>query len=264
LAGVGVEAQPPGTPKPGWAVDYGEQRCALVRTAAGDDPLTLAIRMIPGKGSPEVILAKRRWEGSGLIGAKAVSLRFEPSGRAIPAKALWVPNRAGLGDLLQLDDIPPDFIATFAASARIEVSKAGAAVLDFPIPGAARAAQALRDCNSALLRAWGIDEAANAALQRQPVAIGGFGSWVDDSDYPRTAIDRNSSGQVVVRLNVDQAGRLSDCVVVATSGSSALDEQTCFVFRKRAHFEPALGPDGKPVATALVQTIVWMVSSTPK
>jgi TonB family protein len=259
LLGASAGAQPAGPRKAGWAIDYGAQRCALIRTAEGEDPLTLAIRMIPGRGSPEIILAKRNWDGTGLIGASSVILRFSPSGRELRADAVWLPNQAGVGDLLQLGGIPSDFIDLFAATVRIDVVRKRGTVLVFPIPGAARAAQALRDCNSDLLRAWGVDEAALSALQRPATPIGSELDWFSGSDYPNSAYDRRSRGIVVVRLNVDASGRLADCAVVATSDSSALDAQTCVSIRKRARFEPALGPEGKPVSTAFIRTVAWVI-----
>jgi TonB family protein len=257
LAAAAAPNDPPR--KPGWAIDYGAQRCALVRTGAGEDPLTLAIRMIPGRGQPEVIAARRGWGGTGFVGATSVNLVFAPSNRSFDAKALWLPNRLGLGDLLQLDGLPEDFIDLFAASTSVELRSRGKPGIAFPIPGAGRAVKALRDCNSALLAAWGVDEKAMAQLRQGAKPIGSFGSWIQESDFPRVALNQGISGTVVVRIDVDSKGALTGCSVVAGSGNLALDSQTCTSFRKRGRFEPAIGLDGKPVPISFVQTVVWLV-----
>jgi TonB family protein len=257
LAGAAPPPDPVPPRKPGWAIDYGAQRCALVRTGEGEDPLTLAIRMIPGHSRPEVILARRDWRDTRLIGARTVTFVMVPSGRVIEAQALWVPNRLGLGDILQLDGLPDDFIDAFAGAAAVELRNRGKTVLNFPVPAAARAVRALRDCNTALLAAWGVDAEALAALRRQAKPIGDLSGWT--SDYPHVALGQSISGTVVVRLDVSAAGAVTGCAAVAGSGSLALDSQTCTSFLRRGRFEPALGADGKPVAISIVQTVIWMV-----
>lgn len=258
LAGAAPSPDPSPPRKPGWAIDYGDQRCALVRTGDGEDPVTLAIRMIPGRGQPEIIIARRNWRGSGLIGAQSLTLAFAPTGRTVEAQALWLPGRLGLGDLIQLDGLPEDILDLFGGSAAIELRGRGKTALAFPIPSAARAIGALRDCNTALLTAWGVDEKAMATLRQGAKPIGEFTSWVVESDFPRTALYEGISGTVVVRIDVDASGALVGCKVVAGSGNSALDAQTCISFRKRGRFEPALGADGKPVPISFVQTVTWL------
>jgi protein TonB len=74
-----------------------------------------------------------------------------------------------------------------------------------------------------------------------PVAIN-----VPKPEYPTVARRRGVEGVVVVRIRVDENGRLSDASVVTSSGSKDLDESALGSIRE-ATFRPALRA-GIPVA----------------
>src|SRR3954447_19625715 len=57
-------------------------------------------------------------------------------------------------------------------------------------------------------------------------------------DYPAVALDRNEEGAVGVIVSIGADGRVEDCVVESSSGSAALDVETCRVIWKRAKFKP--------------------------
>jgi periplasmic protein TonB len=63
-------------------------------------------------------------------------------------------------------------------------------------------------------------------------------------DYPSAAQRNEEEGTVRVRLTVGANGRVSDCSVTQSSGSSSLDQATCRIIRSRARFTPAVGNDG--------------------
>ena len=65
-------------------------------------------------------------------------------------------------------------------------------------------------------------------------------------DFPREALDTNKSGTVVVRLTTDETGKVTNCVVVASSGMKSMDAVTCRAALKRAKYKPAFGADGRP------------------
>ena len=62
----------------------------------------------------------------------------------------------------------------------------------------------------------------------------------------------------VVRLNVGAEGRVLECKVVASSGSSLLDNKTCAKART-ARLEPAIGPDSRPIATPAIMAVKWVL-----
>jgi protein TonB len=90
-------------------------------------------------------------------------------------------------------------------------------------------------------------------------AKGNLASHVSDSDYPASAIRGEEQGTTRFRLTVSPAGRVTDCVVTASSGSGALDTATCRIMKSRARFTPAMNSDGQPVGDTVASAIRWVL-----
>ena len=82
-----------------------------------------------------------------------------------------------------------------------------------------------------------------------------FGS----DDYPAAALRTNAAGVTAVRLTIGPDGRVSDCVVTASSGSAPLDQATCRILRSRARYRPALDAAGNAVSGTDSGSITWRV-----
>ena len=70
---------------------------------------------------------------------------------------------------------------------------------------------------------------------------------IDDSDYPRGAVEARASGIVYLRFTVAPSGRVSDCAVTRSSGRADLDSTTCRLIVQRFRYRPARDASGKPV-----------------
>lgn len=96
-------------------------------------------------------------------------------------------------------------------------------------------------------------------LPRGPAPKNGPNGWIQTGDYPTMAIKNGESGTTRFMLSVDAKGVITNCVVVATSGSAALDRTTCDLVRARAQFSPALDGAGKPVAGSYTNQTRWIL-----
>lgn len=106
--------------------------------------------------------------------------------------------------------------------------------------------------------------AGGAGTGRGGGGSGGGGSaaqWVSggllDSDYPRAALRDRLGGTVSVRFTVLVNGRIANCRVVGSSGSSLLDATTCRLLTKRLRFRPAMDGSGQPIETDLGSDYTW-------
>lgn len=72
-------------------------------------------------------------------------------------------------------------------------------------------------------------------------------------DYPREASRAGIEGTTVARLTIGANGRVSECIVRASSGSEALDRTTCGIILSRFRFEPARDTRGE----ATTDTVEW-------
>lgn len=103
-------------------------------------------------------------------------------------------------------------------------------------------------------------EAAPAASSEPQPVSGSLAAIVTSDDYPAEALDRNEQGTVGVLIRVDDKGAVSDCVVQESSGSAALDTQTCRLVWLRAKFKPARDKSGKAVAGTKQTRISWRIA----
>jgi protein TonB len=83
--------------------------------------------------------------------------------------------------------------------------------------------------------------------------------WVTTSDYPRIAIKREEQGIARFSVKIDARGKATDCSIVRSSGSTALDEATCKNVLKRARFEPATDKYGAKVSGTYSNSVNWVL-----
>lgn len=76
-------------------------------------------------------------------------------------------------------------------------------------------------------------------------------------DYPETAARRGIQGTTGFRLDVGADGRVTNCVVTASSGDPALDSATCSVLFSRAEYLPARDASGRAIAGSNSGRVTW-------
>lgn len=84
-------------------------------------------------------------------------------------------------------------------------------------------------------------------------------SYVSDADYPNAAIRNEEQGVTRFRLGVGPDGRVSECSVTGSSGSTALDSATCRLMKQRARFVPARDSDGRATSDTVSNAIRWVL-----
>ena len=92
-------------------------------------------------------------------------------------------------------------------------------------------------------------------------ARGNLVALFSNDDYPAAALRNEEQGTTVVRLTIGPDGRVSDCSITSSSGSSSLDNTTCSILRRRARFTPAKDQAGNPISDTYTQRIRWEIPS---
>ena len=82
-------------------------------------------------------------------------------------------------------------------------------------------------------------------------------AWFTSDDYPAVALRAEEQGMVVFRLTIDATGAVTSCVIVSSSGSSALDATTCDLAMRRAHFIPARDSHGEALPSDYTRRANW-------
>jgi protein TonB len=86
-------------------------------------------------------------------------------------------------------------------------------------------------------------------------------SYVSDEDYPSNAVRNEEQGTTRFRLAVGPDGKVKDCTVTSSSGSSALDSTTCKLMKQRARFTPARNNRNEPTGDTVANAIRWVLPS---
>lgn len=81
--------------------------------------------------------------------------------------------------------------------------------------------------------------------------------WFEMDDYPVWAFQRRQQGVTAFELLIDTRGKPVNCIVIQSSGSSALDRQACNVAMRKARFASALDANGAPVYGTYRSKVTW-------
>ena len=84
-------------------------------------------------------------------------------------------------------------------------------------------------------------------------------SYVSDADYPAAALRSEEQGATRFRLSVGPDGKVKECAVTGSSGSSSLDATTCKLMKSRARFIAARDSSGNPTGDTVTSTIRWVL-----
>jgi TonB family protein len=81
--------------------------------------------------------------------------------------------------------------------------------------------------------------------------------------YPEQARMNEEEGRVVTWLLIGTDGKTERCGVQVSSGSNALDDQTCSLLIANALFEPAKDENGTAVRSIFYQALTWELEDEP-
>jgi TonB family protein len=254
LIGAAPPAEAPLAPAGKWTIDYAGNFCVLQHSyGMGDAAVTLGLKPSPfGDAKAEFVLLMPR-SGRAMENGKAV-VTLPPLKRSIDADyqsfdldsksrvtSVWVdqPALAGL-------DTATEIAITAGKNSTIRVAP----------PAIAKALAALQACENDLLKSWGFDPEvlANVATLPQPIKPE---TWYRNDDYPTAARRANAQGITTIAYSVGIDGTISGCRTIISSENSDLDQAACNLTVSRGRHTPAIGKDGKPVATFASRRVAW-------
>ena len=268
-------------PSSPWTLDYGDERCSLIRTfGTGDDLLKLQIDSYGSRADFRVLLAGRPVpRASGPAREIRFAFPFETAERervnAINGRADSLPSltfniafaayepdvdepELSLAESLRKDAEPhqpsPDFerqvrdlAIEFTPRNRVQLNLGE---MTAPLSG-------LRECIDDLKAHWGLDPEQERTLTRHPIADPSSVKRLGRS-YPSMMAMDGQGALVPVRIMVDAAGLGTDCVVQIPLVQAAFQDAVCDRLAQR--FSPALDKDGRPVASVYWVTVIFQVS----
>ena len=89
--------------------------------------------------------------------------------------------------------------------------------------------------------------------------LGSPGKWATSDDYPAAALREEREGVARFRVTIGTDGRVRNCEILTSSGSSDLDRATCANVAKRARFKPATDETGATVGGSYSSAVKWEI-----
>ncbi|GAA0727782.1 energy transducer TonB [Sphingomonas japonica] len=186
-------------------------------------------------------------------------LWIEPNDREIAKSPTPAMFQRGEAKALAFAADADDLAAIDGADA-IALRRGSEMVARLPGPAIAEELAKVEACYRSKLVTWGVDVEARSRLSRIAATIPGKHGFTYEN-YPAEAIRQRLSGTVVLRLVIDETGRVSNCEIAESSGSPILDRAPCPAVRRAARFTPALDANGKPTVSQAIRKITYNILS---
>jgi hypothetical protein len=268
-------------PSSKWNIDYGNERCSLMREFGTADAavhlqidsfgswnqfrVLLSGPAVPHLGGPTGMAnvsrtgdprpsPVRTLQGtSGKVNAVSFDLAFVPY--ISPAAYRHMTDYEKEDWETRMSRPQPDYDAT-VDSLSIQPGRGTNLVLN--VGNMAAPLAAMRTCIDDMYKSWGMDPVQQRGLSKWAHPTKGTVRKVQ-ADYPLGALMTGTSAYVPVRLTIDADGTTSACVVQAENVDKAFRAAACE--HLRSEFKPALDADGKPVASIYHTSVIYVMGA---
>jgi hypothetical protein len=239
-------------------LDQSGYYCALATKVTGPPDASLVLRTLPGTGRYDLTLVSDRWPTKITGARKQIAFALLPGATLesrSPEVALVDRDR-----MISLRGLDGKLLENFPRSTAVEVRADGKPVVRYALPpNAADASQALVQCVASKLIEAGADPAGLEPGATAPKPTGDQAKWLDLP--PIMSMGDGEGLHAAVMLDLDPGGKPRDCVVLELIGR--LDRgRVCQNLLRRAHYEPARDPKGKPVRSIVVYDLDEVVRVT--
>lgn len=237
-----------------WQVEYAKSSCIISRAFGEQGQQTLfGLKPAPNSEVVALLIVQPSAKGRGVRGEAQVRL----TGGFVPEFADYVSVTAK-GMRVTTISLPRTALEVLAKGEGIAIKADTWVDVALHPTGFDKALAAMKECEADLLASWGFDRAAQAAVAKPPQ--GSLRGLFRPDDYPMDLLEGGIGGDVGIRLRVEPDGSISECAVIESSGTPALDKHTCTLAKRRAQFAPAIGHDGKPCWSFTFGRVSWMTS----
>lgn len=268
-----------------WIVDFGEQRCRLLREFGDSERPTILMvdKLFPGQtvsitiAGPDVRLFTARTEVGLRFGptsaepvkVRSAAARFDDYGRALflPSFAIGPPSTShpsldsaagnSAFDVKGLPQFDLDYVKSIEW---LEISRrSNSLVLELPQMG--EALRLLDQCTQDFLTYWDLDLEGHKTMTRlaEPINIEEIARKIQKV-YPMQAVMAGEQASVNMRIIVDADGSITECAINDISATRYIKSNACDVFGDRAMFAPAEDSSGNAMKSYFNVTILYVIS----
>src|SRR4029450_8282584 len=216
-----VQAAPPSAgppvvellPSGKWQVEYAKSSCIVSREFGDGVNRTLCVlKPAPYSDTVAMLIAQPSPKGRGVGGNAQIRL----SGGLVPDHTNYASVTAN-GMRVTTISLPRAALDALAKGESIAIKADTWFNVVLKPTAFDKGLKVLEECESDLLTSWGFDKAAQAAIAKRPV--GQIFGLIQPDDYPTEALESGIGGTVGGRMGVGAGGRISECVVLESSGA---------------------------------------------
>jgi hypothetical protein len=153
----------------------------------------------------------------------------------------------------------PQFPHKLAESSVVTIAHPEVGKFMVPLRDLGPAMAAIRSCENAKMRDWGIDVDAFWALSSRPHPTSPLPDLFDSAAYPDIALNRNIERNVIAKLEIAADGSVSACGTPHNFAYPQFVDAVCKVLTKGARFEPARNSSGRAVAAPYVVIVSFQM-----
>lgn len=102
-----------------------------------------------------------------------------------------------------------------------------------------------------------------ACFALTPLSSGFAAEYNTLEDYPLEAVAKHEHGSAITHFTVNAEGRVENCRIARSTGSTSLDEASCAIITKRGRYKPAIDRAGDPISSEGSMTVHWMFPHEP-
>ncbi len=259
-------------PSSKWVMDYAEESCKLSRTfGKGDKSLILNISRFSPSDTFELLLVSKYFKRAS--SNKPVSIKFgsqfDEQELSFKNGDTILSNKKKVSTLIINNSVRiKPFTEQEIETAILPISSKDEDTVDSIAIKAHRADNiilqtktmkgafaALRKCTESLVTSWGFDVEEQKNRARRAIPVNNPGKWIKSGDYPRQQLQNGEIAIIQFRLDVDESGGATNCVIQRSIGDEAFDRAVCHNIMKRAKFQPALDKNNKPIKSYWVNKV---------
>ncbi|WP_088310538.1 hypothetical protein [Novosphingobium sp. B 225] len=258
-----------------WNMHYSDGACYLMGAfGSGADQVILRLTRIGPDEPPRVSLFGKRF-GKFNGPFLPATVYFFPTA-AIPEKTEVIIGTSGSGhsklasvfiNSARFDNrressrgisiLPPVDPAVEQTITGLHLEINGTRPLELSLPSLKNPMVAMRKCTDQLVKDWGFDPAELSTRRTRTTPATEPTTWARSGDWPTELIGYGGSALVTFRLNVDETGAVSDCIVHEVTKPEEIGALTCKLMKQRARFSPSIDAAGKPVKDFWINRVFW-------
>lgn len=244
----------PMAPTGPWNVEFADKLCVLSRPyAVGDKKFTLGVKAELVGRFHEIMIVRAHGTPAPLGRSEAHIVK--PGGAKVGPFYVRTYGTGG-GHRISRFRVDPDEYRLTEDGDRLGVDLGKEGAYDFSVPALGKALGVLNGCIKDLRKDYQIDQAVLDRVAIEPKKIEAI---FKVADYPIEALRIEGQGDVGAVLWIDESGRVSDCIVVESSGVISLDSATCPLLRQRARYEPARDAQGQKLRAPAYYRLSWQL-----